>query len=181
MEQSEKFISPVALRLLDPDADVLAGPSNLLDWLKGAFPALVDPAAVALRLRDLGEVADAATAVFTASLEGRPPPTPAREALNEAVAAVPTVVRLDGDGSLRREPVARRDDATWLMAEVARSAIELLGGPDRERLRRCPAERCGRWFLADRPNRVWCSDACGNRTRVARHHARRAGSRDAAP
>jgi predicted RNA-binding Zn ribbon-like protein len=64
--------------------------------------------------------------------------------------------------------------ATGLLAEIARSAISLVGTERRERLRRCPA--CSRFFLTTRSDRLWCSVACGNRTRVARHHARHRSS-----
>ncbi|MBI2237124.1 MAG: CGNR zinc finger domain-containing protein, partial [Actinobacteria bacterium] len=47
-----------------------------------------------------------------------------------------------------------------------------LGGSDRTRLGICAAPRCGRFFLAARPKQVWCTRACGNRARVARHYAR---------
>jgi predicted RNA-binding Zn ribbon-like protein len=62
-------------------------------------------------------------------------------------------------------------DASVLGA-VARSAIELLAGHDRERLRVCGAHGCDRLFIAATPRRQWCSPACGNRVRVARHAAR---------
>jgi predicted RNA-binding Zn ribbon-like protein len=71
-------------------------------------------------------------------------------------------------------------DATGaILGAIARSAIELLGGPDGERIRSCAASGCGRVFVATRPGRTWCSNDCGNRTRVARHYARSRASRDA--
>jgi len=58
------------------------------------------------------------------------------------------------------------DDA----AEAARTAIELLAGG---RIRRCGNPRCTLYYLAG-GRRLYCSQTCGNRTRVARHagHAR---------
>jgi predicted RNA-binding Zn ribbon-like protein len=91
--------------------------------------------------------------------------------LNETSARVPRVARLD-EGAVSLEPMAG-SVAALVLARIAWSAIDLLGGPDRERLRRCGA--CGRFFVATRPDRVWCSDRCGNRIRVARHHARLQG------
>jgi predicted RNA-binding Zn ribbon-like protein len=63
-----------------------------------------------------------------------------------------------------------------VIGAVARSAIELLSGRDRDRLRVCAAHGCERLFLARGRRQQWCSPACGNRVRVARHaNRRRAG------
>jgi len=59
------------------------------------------------------------------------------------------------------------------LADIATSAITLVGGPGRDRLRRCGAPGCGRWFVASRPRQRWCSPTCGNRARVARFQERR--------
>jgi predicted RNA-binding Zn ribbon-like protein len=71
----------------------------------------------------------------------------------------------------RNATVSNLDLTTGLAFTIA-NTIELLGGPDAARLRECPA--CGRFFLASRQRQAWCSGACGNRTRVARHRSRRA-------
>ena len=54
-------------------------------------------------------------------------------------------------------------------AEAARTAIELLASG---RIRKCGNSRCVRFFLAE-GRRAFCSSTCANRTRVARHAARR--------
>ncbi|MFJ8363972.1 CGNR zinc finger domain-containing protein [Streptomyces sp. NPDC093984] len=55
---------------------------------------------------------------------------------------------------------------------IAHQAVELLTGPDRERLRPCLAPNCLLYFFKNHPRREWCSPACGNRVRVARHYQR---------
>ncbi|HZX03334.1 CGNR zinc finger domain-containing protein [Kribbella sp.] len=65
------------------------------------------------------------------------------------------------------------DPVELLAGAVGRSAIEFLSGPDRERLRACPAARCVKYFLQDDPRQTWCSPACGNRERVNRHYRKR--------
>jgi predicted RNA-binding Zn ribbon-like protein len=85
------------------------------------------------------------------------------------------------DASDPRRPVAAEAAAGGsrtleLLAAIARSAIEVVGGPDRGRVRVCRAPGCGTFFLAGRAGQVWCSAACGNRARVARHHDRRRAS-----
>jgi len=51
------------------------------------------------------------------------------------------------------------------------SAIEIAGGAGAAAF--CDAPGCGGFFVPNRSNQVWCSDACGTRARVARHAARR--------
>jgi predicted RNA-binding Zn ribbon-like protein len=54
-------------------------------------------------------------------------------------------------------------------AEFAADAVRLLIGPDGAKLRACPAPGCILFFLRTHPRRLWCTDGCGNRVRVARH------------
>ncbi|MEC3953281.1 CGNR zinc finger domain-containing protein [Nocardia sp. CDC153] len=57
---------------------------------------------------------------------------------------------------------------------IARDAVDLLTGPERDRLHQCEADTCGTVFVASgggRPRR-WCSSSsCGNRERVRAHRA----------
>ena len=59
-----------------------------------------------------------------------------------------------------------------LLALLAQSAIDVLGGSGAGRLRRCEAPGCTTYYLKDHPRRAWCSPKCGNRVRVARHYQR---------
>lgn len=58
------------------------------------------------------------------------------------------------------------------LTQVCASAVRLITSPRRELLRRCPAPSCVLFFSALRKTQRWCSPACGNRARVARHSAR---------
>lgn len=60
-----------------------------------------------------------------------------------------------------------------LLGAVGRSGIDFLTGPDRIRLRACPAARCVKYFLQDDPRQTWCTPSCGNRERVNRHYQRK--------
>ncbi|MFD0502370.1 CGNR zinc finger domain-containing protein [Streptomyces chiangmaiensis] len=55
---------------------------------------------------------------------------------------------------------------------IAHQAVELFTGPDRDRLRPCLAPNCLLFFVKNHARREWCSPACGNRMRVARHYRR---------
>lgn len=76
--------------------------------------------------------------------------------------------------------VARRQEvevapADRLLGDLADSAITLLTGPDRQRVRACPAPRCVRYFLQAHSRQEWCKPSCGNRVRAARHYRRHRG------
>ena len=60
--------------------------------------------------------------------EGRDPPPAALDAINRASAAAPTYPQLDWPPGIRTETLAA-DTAAATLAAVARSAVELLGGP----------------------------------------------------
>jgi predicted RNA-binding Zn ribbon-like protein len=63
------------------------------------------------------------------------------------------------------------DPEAKAVGELAGEAVRFLASdPD---LRACLAPRCVLYFVKDHPRRAWCSTACGNRERAARHYARR--------
>jgi predicted RNA-binding Zn ribbon-like protein len=61
------------------------------------------------------------------------------------------------------------------LAQVAEQAVGLLGGAEAARLRACYAPGCVLYFMKTHPRREWCSVACGNRVRAARHYQRARG------
>ncbi len=167
----------LALANTGAEADVLGTPAELTAWLVEHEQELGSPDdEVALRGADFRALRTAIREAVSTRLPGGSLPADAVRTLNEASAAVPTAPALENGlkGPVRVERVTASPSRTVrILATIARSAVELLGGPDRERLRLCPATRCGKAFLASRSRQVWCSDSCGNRMRVARHHARR--------
>ena len=99
--------------------------------------------------------------------------------LDEAMAAVNALTtdtqpdRL----ALRHGQLTLADDtvvspATTALAKIAAEAVHLLAGPDAAQLRACQAPGCVLYFVKTHPRREWCSEACGNRTRAARHYRR---------
>ncbi|MBP0459917.1 ABATE domain-containing protein [Streptomyces bomunensis] len=64
----------------------------------------------------------------------------------------------------------------YAVSSLARQAAELFAGPGRGQLRTCLAPGCIRYFVKDHPRREWCTKACGNRARVARHYRRHRGA-----
>jgi predicted RNA-binding Zn ribbon-like protein len=119
---------------------------------------------------------EALRALFAAVMGGTAPPAGAVAAVNAAAAGAPAFPQLEwappAAPRVRRGQTADRPGAA-LLAAVAASGIALLGGADRERLRRCDGPGCVLLFVATNPRRRWCSaSGCGNRVRVARHHRR---------
>jgi len=157
--------------------DALSTPDALAAWLAAVglpVPAPVDRAdlARALRLRDalrrLAAVvatpddqadaacqADEAAAVVNATLALDPRP--------------PSLVHAGSGWHLVTPPPAEVGQA---LARLAAEAAGLVAEPV-PRLRACHGPGCVLFFVQDHPRRAWCSAACGNRARVARHYARR--------
>jgi predicted RNA-binding Zn ribbon-like protein len=91
-------------------------------------------------------------------------------AVNAALAALPRP-------RLRRGPIGwvlGADGGGGVAAALAALAEEgaaLVVDPDRP-LGACHAPGCVLYFVRDHPRREWCSVACGNRARAARHYRR---------
>ena len=87
----------------------------------------------------------------------------------------PVLTLRDGRLALSLPPLGAPEGpspVTTGLARVAEQAAGLLGGPDAARLRACYAPGCVLYFIKTHPRREWCSVACGNRVRAARHYQR---------
>jgi predicted RNA-binding Zn ribbon-like protein len=108
---------------------------------------------------------------------GRPDPLPLAEALsvvNNAAALDPVAPQLSwSDTPFASLRSALTDARARLLAGYARSAIEVLSGPDRDKLAACPGPRCGRYFVKAHGRQEFCEPSCGNRARAARFSDRR--------
>jgi predicted RNA-binding Zn ribbon-like protein len=98
--------------------------------------------------------------------------------VNESAAEFPAPSLALRDGQLEREARQGPSPVTTALAQVAVAAIELFGGEDAARLRPCYAPGCVLYFVKTHPRRAWCSVACGNRVRAARHYQRARDHRD---
>jgi predicted RNA-binding Zn ribbon-like protein len=149
---------PAALReFLDTEGDRL--PSISDDAVKREFPAWL-------------ELREAIRASFAASVAGERLPEDALAEINRRAAAEPVAPRVAPDGSTDLAPIAPVDPTTAALAAIARSAVDILGSEQRDRVHFCAAHGCGMYYLASRPQQRWCSSQCGTRERVARHAAR---------
>lgn len=162
------------LRAVAPRIDLLA--ASDLD----AAVAAADMPHLAGRLTELRDALRRLAAEVTGDL--RPAAASATKELNAAVAtvneaagAVPRWSALawtPGDTPSRLTRSNGRVAAAAVSA-IAEEAIGLFSqSGDRLRLRACLAPGCVLYFLKDHPRREWCSPACGNRARAARHYQR---------
>lgn len=90
--------------------------------------------------------------------------------LNDVVTHLPLPQLALVDGLLHESAAYDGSAVTAGLARIAREAIALLGGEDATRLRACHAPGCVLYFVKSHPRREWCSVACGNRARAARHY-----------
>ena len=98
--------------------------------------------------------------------------------LNSTAAATPSWSRLHwpqgAKAPTRTRHAAATSDAA-LVSLIAERGIDLFAGDGRLQLRACLAPGCVLYFVKNHPRREWCSAACGNRARVARHYRRHHG------
>ncbi|PZG13715.1 CGNR zinc finger domain-containing protein [Nonomuraea aridisoli] len=91
--------------------------------------------------------------------------------VNAAALAAPTAPQLAWDDEPSLSTVTTGgDESARLRGRLAAAAVEFLAGPERESLRTCQAPRCVLYFVKEHPRQEWCSTACGNRARAARHY-----------
>jgi predicted RNA-binding Zn ribbon-like protein len=153
--------------------DGIAEPAALRAWLGAVASDLpVTAQAVdAARLADFRALRDAVRAALRATLDARPVPASARRALNDAAAACPRSTQLAADGT-RRVRYHADDPTKIVLAAIAHESIALISAPRAAELAVCGAPGCVLMFVKGQRNRAWCSPACGNRARQARHYAR---------
>ena len=152
------------------DIDLLTTEEQLDVWIAAERGRIAAVDAAAGRLEEVRALRADLRALLYAYAEGRPLPGPPRRRVNALSAAAPAYPVLTRDGGITVKH-GSGDAYAIFAAEVARSAIGLLGGDDRH-LSICSAPSCGLLYPPDHPRQRWCCRACGNRARVARHAAR---------
>jgi predicted RNA-binding Zn ribbon-like protein len=155
--------------------DRLRDPESFARWRVDS--GLVRPPSI--RLTEVASARVLREAIFDAAeaaVQGKTLPRAARAVINERASRTPLVPRITSSGRRRFSAAAPVEAA---LATIARDAIDLLVGPDRERLRECASTSCGLLFV-DRSHagrRRWCTmDYCGNRVKVASYRRRKASA-----
>lgn len=158
------------------EVDGLVDDASATAWLDAVGDLLPRPARgsnpSAAQLRVLrSAIRDA----LEATLEGRYPDRTTLDAVNAHSALAPHAVHAVWRRNAPPHQHADFGDAAHaavVLAVIASDAIDILTGPHRLRLRRCRAPGCVLVFVRDQSRREWCSAACGNRARQARHYDR---------
>jgi predicted RNA-binding Zn ribbon-like protein len=155
-------------------AERLRTPQDLATWLMAAGLADEPPAASRQDLAHARTLREAIYQTIKRRTASRPPGPGDLAIINTWAGQPPPRIWLEADdGQLR----ARRDaaTATALVADVARDAVDLLGGPLADRIRECDAQDCALLFLdtSRAGRRRWCSmAACGARAKMTAYRAR---------
>jgi predicted RNA-binding Zn ribbon-like protein len=159
----------------------LATPQKLEEWLRANAQSLADAGApmadqASVSAADLARfvsLRDSIASLARAVAHSGPLDLTQVAQVNETAALVPSwpelLVGKDGITVVHR---SGHTGGLPALSAIARDAVQLLGGPDRDAIRACQAPGCVQLFIKDGARRVWCSAACGNRARVARHHER---------
>src|SRR5215211_7378378 len=152
------------------DRDLLESEDQLEGWIAAERDRIAGVEAASGRLAEVRDLRQSVRELLHARARSKRPPDEARRRINAISASAPIRTLLTPDGRVVEE-AASGDPYALFEATVARSAIELADRDD-ERLCVCGAPSCGMLYLREHPRQVWCSQACGNRARVARHAAR---------
>lgn len=173
-----------------PAVDLLKEPEDLLRWLDAAGivapEEVVDLWAHCARsgadcrraLKEAKKLRTALWDIFSAVVEGLPPPETSLEELNQVLALGPLVRQVWSgpekkvqDGLLRNA-----DPLTSSVVAVAEIGAELLVSGKTDRVRMCNRHDCSDLFYdtSKAGRRRWCDMAkCGNRSKVNRYHSKR--------
>ncbi len=158
----------------------IATPEHLGAWLRDRADLFETTLSASSLVRLTGaqldryrELRDAIRDILGCLVADAAPASRSLSTINQAAALAPRWPRLLSTSSefrVRTQTSAAPVDAA--LAEIARSAIDVLAGRERENVRQCQGPGCVLFFLRDNPRREWCSTACGTRARVARHYWR---------
>ncbi|WP_188195802.1 CGNR zinc finger domain-containing protein [Nonomuraea sp. SYSU D8015] len=165
--------------------DLLSDADGMTSWIREHAAELdVDPGFTATEeLREeTVRLRQAVRALFARAVSPDPPSRADATALpgfaeslalvNSSALAAPRAPQLswDGEPALVAVPAVRAEPSVRVRGALARAAVEFLAGPERAQLRTCQAPRCVLYFVKEHPRQEWCSTACGNRARAARHY-----------
>jgi predicted RNA-binding Zn ribbon-like protein len=150
--------------------ETLTNPQRLSDWavqagLLDAMTELTDDdlaAAIALR--------EAIYRIVSARLEDGRPEAADVDLLNKHASQPQLTPKLHPNGSVSRDGTAPQ-----LLARLSADLLDLLAGPDVDKVKRCSHPGCTRFYVdsSRAQNRHWCGMAtCGNRAKVQAFRAR---------
>ncbi|WP_067567651.1 CGNR zinc finger domain-containing protein [Nocardia acidivorans] len=150
--------------------DTLETPADLGIWAVQADLLDTAPPADAAELARATRLREATWRMTLAVIAGEPVADADRRLVNEIARGPLPVVELTAEGGVRRSGTSES-----VLAAIARSAVELAGGGDRDRVRECGRADCTRLYVdtSRAGSRRWCDmTICGNRAKSAAFRAR---------
>ncbi|MFG1784578.1 CGNR zinc finger domain-containing protein [Rhodococcus oryzae] len=147
----------------------LVDAARLTAWLDATGLRLPGAVAAPADLATAHDLREAIHRVGTAVAEGREPDPDDRETINALARDTRAFPMLDEQGKVMWSTDSRRPVRDGL-GIVARSAIDVLGGPVRSRVTACRNQDCRGLFVdtSRGRNRRWCSmNTCGNKSKKA--------------
>ena len=154
--------------------DGIGTPGQLRGWLADNAEELgIVPPAAEPDVATFGALRDAIRGLIRSAVRAVAPDVNEIGLLNSLSAVSPrwpTLVHVDGTYGVREQTTGDTTDRA--LAAIAQDAVIALGGHLHDQLRDCQGPGCVLFFVKDHPRREWCSLACGNRARAARHYLR---------
>ena len=181
---------PVAIELhntlyatVDGAVDALASIASTEAFLREISPRLnleSDLGGPPPGLPALRHAREVVRAALQAAADGADHDPEAIAELNRLAGAAPRSLRAD----ITRRPARPQrthdfhgaDRCAATLAAFATDTIRLITSSAVHQIHLCRAPGCVLMYLAEDPRRRWCSNACGNRARQARHYHRRRAS-----
>ncbi|MBH0778594.1 CGNR zinc finger domain-containing protein [Nocardia sp. NEAU-351] len=165
------FAGTVRYRSTDFQDDMTTA-DDLANWLVAAELLDTAPPCDPATFEHAVLLREAVYRMALAAANGAPNATEDRDLVNAAARGELPELTLRADDTASRSGTARA-----ALTAVARAAIELLGGPDRRRVKTCGRPACTRLYVdtSRGGSRRWCDMArCGNRAKSANFRARHA-------
>ncbi|WP_433625728.1 CGNR zinc finger domain-containing protein [Nocardia sp. CA-120079] len=152
--------------------DLLTTPADLDEWLLAADLLDTTPHCDAATLDRAVRLREAGYRLALAATRDEPFADADRKIVNELAGGELPRLTLRADAT-----ITRHGDPDAALAAIARSAIEMLGGPERGLIKQCGRAECTRLYLdtSRGKSRRWCDmTICGNRAKSAAFRARHA-------
>ncbi|MEV6965028.1 ABATE domain-containing protein [Hamadaea sp. NPDC051192] len=174
---SVDFTGTLGKRWRNPPVERTPDPAALGRWFAEAGLTDRPVAVTTTALRQAYPLREALYRLMRAPVFGERPTAADLKLVNDWAARGLPALALRADLTARLvEPTAEE-----LLALLARDGVDLLGGPDADRLRECSSETCTLLYLdtSRAGSRRWCSmDVCGSRDKMTRYRRRVAAAED---
>jgi predicted RNA-binding Zn ribbon-like protein len=170
---SLNLTATVGMRWRDGGVERLTDPGALGRWFTAAGLTEADLPCTPADLRPARQLREAIYRLMLVQLgRGRANPDDVAVVNTWAAKPTPAVALHESTDGLRAQPTGATPHR--VLAQIARDAVELLGGTDRHRLRECASPQCSLLFVdtSRAGARRWCSmSVCGSRDKMARYRS----------